>query len=79
MKNTIEILTDNYFGTEVETEYGFNSKAVYTKNGKTYSVEYIIEFTWGNKEGNIYFPKKQTQGGKVLKGIDEALFNKHFR
>ena len=77
MKNQIEIIKDTYFGAEVEREVGFNSKAVYTKNGKMYSVEYIIDFPWGNHEGDINFPRKQTQGGKVLKGIYEVLYNKH--
>ena len=76
MKNTIEITQDTYFGQDAEKEVGFTSKAVYTKNGKTYSVEYI--FQGGYNMGDIYFPTKQTQGGKVLKGIYEELYKKHF-
>jgi len=73
VSDSIEIELVNYLGNtadEMSPSYGlnFNTKVLYRKYGKLYLGYVYIDYFW--KKVYAY---KQPKGGKVLKGLTEAV------
>ena len=69
MKNSIEIIAINQFSELNNSDW--NAKVTYTKNGKMYVACVYANSFWKR----IEYPTKQQKGGKVLKGLHEAIIS----